>query len=223
REGEKARAFLEEKGIRVNGQLPKDLPKELKRYYLLVREGEAARRRLIEANLRLVVSIAKRYVHTGVPLDDLIAEGNLGLIRAVDRFDPRMGFKFSTYATWWIRQAIGRSIAQWTRTVHLPAHLVEALGKLSRKVRTLQQELGREPTHEEIAQAMGEGWDAEGVEELMAHGQYALSLDMPVGEEEYTFGDFIPSYGPSPEELGDKGALSRALREALRYLTPREA
>jgi RNA polymerase nonessential primary-like sigma factor len=156
----------------------------------VVRDGHAARQRLLEANLRLVVSLAKRYTGRGMPLLDLIQEGNLGLIRAMEKFDYAKGFKFSTYATWWIRQAITRGMADQSRTIRLPVHLVEQVNKLARIKRELHQQLGREATDEELARESGipEGKIAD----LLDHSRDPVSLDMPVGsDEEAPLGDFI--------------------------------
>src|SRR5699024_3694404 len=157
---------------------------------ILVKEGKKARSHLLEANLRLVVSLAKRYTGRGMPLLDLIQEGNLGLIRAMGKFDYAKGFKFSTYATWWIRQAITRGMADQSRTIRLPVHLVEQVNKLARIKRELHQQLGREATLEELA---GEsGIPAHKFEELLDHSRDPVSLDMPVGaDEEAPLGDFI--------------------------------
>ncbi len=203
----------------------KGLPKELKRYLHVAREGEAARQHLIEANLRLVVSIAKRYSSRGLSFLDLIQEGNRGLIRAVERFDYKRRFKFSTYATWWIHQTISRAIADQARTIRLPVHTVETINKLSRVAGKLRQELGREPSYEEIAQAMGPDWNAEQVEETMKLAQEPVSLETPVGEEEESFyGDFIPDENlPSPVEAAVQNLLSEELEKALSKLSEREA
>ena len=159
-------------------------------YKILAKEGRKARAHLLEANLRLVVSLAKRYTGRGMPLLDLIQEGNLGLIRAMEKFDYAKGFKFSTYATWWIRQAITRGMADQSRTIRLPVHLVEQVNKLSRIRREMYQSLGREPTNEELADESG--IDESKIEMLLRQSRDPVSLDMPVGaDEEAPLGDFI--------------------------------
>ena len=190
-----------------------------------IAEGdEEAKQDLIQANLRLVIAIAKRYAGRGMPFLDLIQEGNMGLIKAVDKFDYTKGFKFSTYATWWIRQAIARAIADQARTIRIPVHMVETIYKITRAQRQLVQELGREPTAEEISERLDGALSADRIREIQRINQEPVSLETPIGEEDDShLGDFLEDKEvETPNEYTTKSLLKDELYEVMSDLTERE-
>ena len=232
-ENEDIDKFLAEEGVAIDDPVRMYL-KDIGKIPLLDPEREAylaerialgdqdAKNELVEANLRLVVSIAKKHVGRGMYFLDLIQEGNLGLMKAVDKFDHTKGYKFSTYATWWIRQAITRAIADQARTIRIPVHMVETIHRVSRASRQLLQEYGREPTTDEIAEKLG--MSADKVREIMKASQDPVSLETPIGEEDDShLGDFIPDdSSPTPAEAVSYQLLREQLNKVLHTLTPRE-
>ena len=215
-------ALLKKRRDEASDEEKEEINAEIKELQKAVELGSYAKKRLAEANLRLVVSIAKRYVGRGMLFLDLIQEGNLGLIKAVEKFDYRKGYKFSTYATWWIRQAITRAIADQARTIRIPVHMVETINKLIRVSRQLLQELGREPSPEEIAEEMN--MPVERVREILKISQEPVSLETPIGEEEDShLGDFIKDDNvPVPADAAAFTLLKEQLEEVLGTLTERE-
>jgi len=232
-ETEKMESFLNQEGLSIDDPVRMYL-KDIGKIPLLTQEREAylaeqialgskaAKDELIEANLRLVVSIAKRHVGKGMYFLDLIQEGNIGLIKAVEKFDHSKGYKFSTYATWWIRQAITRAIADQARTIRIPVHMVETIHKVSRTARQLLQDLGREPTTDEIAEKLG--ITADKVREIMKIAQDPVSLETPIGEEEDShLGDFVEdNESPAPSDSASYSLLREQLTNILHTLTTRE-
>ncbi len=214
-EGREAAKVLEERGDQLSDE-------ERARLEETVKQGQEARKRLIECNYRLVISIAKKYEGRGLPLLDLIQEGNIGLMRAVDKFNHHLGYKFSTYATWWIRQAITRAIADQSRTIRVPVHMTERIAELGRVSRRLSQQLGREPTVEEIAEAMD--LPPQKVQRMLKVAQQPLSLEMPVGEDEdSSLGDFVEDDQTlAPGESAAQRMLREELERLLASLEPRE-
>jgi RNA polymerase primary sigma factor len=209
--------------LREIGQYPLLTAEEEVRLAKRIEQGDkAAKRKLAESNLRLVVSLAKKYIGRGLSLLDLIQEGNLGLHRAVEKFDYKKGFKFSTYATWWIRQAITRAIADQARTIRIPVHMVETINRYMRTQRELQQELGREPTNEELAKKLGV--ELSKLEHIMKISQETVSLESPVGDEgDSSLGEFIEDKNTvSPEEQAIYQLMKGHVEESLSILTPRE-
>ena len=221
------RCYVE--GVKAQARLadPDEVAKmsedEQARLWRQVADGNRARSRLIQANSRLVVSIAKRYINHDLPFMDLIQEGNIGLIRGVEKYDYKRGYKFSTYATWWIRQAITRALADQSRLIRMPVHIIEQVSKISQATRRLEQDLGREPTLAEVAADVE--MPLQRVEELLEAAQHPVSLETPMGGEqgESELGHFIPAVGADPGQETNRALLRESLQEALGSLTEREA
>jgi RNA polymerase primary sigma factor len=212
-----------ERGILAQTELArgKVRPKRVRELRLLIEDGWEARERLIRANARLVISVAKKYIGHGVPFLDLIQEGNIGLMRAAKKFDYSRGFKFSTYATWWIRQAVTRALSDQGRTIRVPVHMGDQISRMRRTQHQLQQQLGRAPTTEELAEAMDV--PPSKVEQMADYARTPVSLETPIGEdEEEVLGDFIDSGAPNPEESALESLMGENLNELLDTLPPRE-
>jgi RNA polymerase primary sigma factor len=212
-----------ERGIMAQTELArgKVRPKRVKELRRLIEDGWEARERLIRANARLVISVAKKYIGHGVPFLDLIQEGNIGLMRAAKKFDYSRGFKFSTYATWWIRQAVTRAISDQGRTIRVPVHMGDQISRMRRTQHQLQQQMGRSPTTEELAEALGV--PPVKVEQMADYARSPVSLETPIGEdEEDVLGDFIDSGAPNPEESALDTLMGDNLKELLETLPPRE-
>jgi RNA polymerase primary sigma factor len=218
----KSREAMVRQGVKVRGVLSRGRTLDQEKLEAMLAQGDIARKRLTEANLRLVVSVAKRYIGRGMSLLDLIQEGNVGLLRAVEKFDYSKGYKFSTYATWWIRQAITRALADQARTIRIPVHMVEMINRLARASRRLQQDLGRDPTPQELADEVGLSLDK--VLAILKTSMEPISLEMPVGQEEDShLGDFIEDQKiREPDDEASRKLLREQLRQVLDSLSERE-